>query len=78
MDALWSYRNNTDAKNTDTFVINGDKKLNLVFQGIDFLTLLNLVSYVYSDKLVDVWHFTRYTQTSAFRYRQIRVELMKL
>jgi inhibitor of Bruton tyrosine kinase len=77
-DALWAYRNNGDASNTDTFIITGDKKLKIVFHGIDFLTILNLVLYVYTDRVVDVWHFTRYAPTSAFRYRQIRVELMRL
>jgi hypothetical protein len=53
-------------------------KLKLQFQGLDFLTVFNFALYLYSDDVVDVWHFTRHAPKSAFRFRQIRAELMKL
>ncbi|TVY68874.1 BTB/POZ domain-containing protein [Lachnellula suecica] len=49
----------------------------LDFQGLDFITLINLVVYLYTDTVIDVWHFTRHAPKMAFRYRQVRVELMK-
>ena len=50
----------------------------ILFQGIDFITLMNLVLYVYTDTVVDVWQFTRRAPDQAYRYRQIRSELMKV
>ena len=50
----------------------------VLFLGLDFITILNLVLYVYTDSVVDVWHHTKHAPESAFRFRQIRTELMKL
>lgn len=50
----------------------------ILLHGMDFITLLNFVLYVYQDTVVDVWHFTRHAPNSAYRFRQIRTELMKL
>lgn len=49
----------------------------ILFQGLDTITVFNLVLYLYTDSVVDVWHHTRRAPSSAFRYRQIRTELMK-
>ena len=50
----------------------------ILFQGVDFITILNLVLYTYTDSVVDVWHHTRQAPALAFRYRQVRSELMKI
>ncbi|KAL9130076.1 MAG: hypothetical protein Q9217_001635 [Psora testacea] len=50
----------------------------VVFQGVDFITILNLILYIYTDSVVDVWQHTRRAPEMAFRYRQIRSELMKV
>ena len=50
----------------------------ILFQGLDFITILNLVLYLYTDTVVDVWHHVRHAPSSAFRYRQVRTELMKV
>ncbi|KAI6711493.1 hypothetical protein JHW43_005977 [Diplocarpon mali] len=55
-----------------------DNKSQIIFQGIDFITLINLAAYLYTDTVIDVWHFTRHSPKMAFRYRQVRVELMKI
>ncbi|KAK2627177.1 hypothetical protein QTJ16_003143 [Diplocarpon rosae] len=55
-----------------------DKKSQIIFQGIDFITLINVAAYLYTDTVIDVWHFTRHSPKMAFRYRQVRVELMKI
>ena len=48
------------------------------FQGLDFLTVMNLVLYIYTDSVIDVWHHTRHQPKSASRYRQVRTELMRV
>ena len=52
-------------------------RIRLVFQGLDIITLVNLACYIYTDKVIEVWSFTKQNQSMAFRYRQVRVELMK-
>ncbi|KAH7346403.1 putative BTB/POZ domain-containing protein 1 [Rhexocercosporidium sp. MPI-PUGE-AT-0058] len=54
------------------------KRPEIVFQGIDFITLINLAVYLYTDTVIDVWHFTRHCPKMAFRYRQVRAEVMKI
>ena len=54
----------------------GDVFIN--FTGIDFLSLANFVLYLYTDNIVDYWHYTKRAPKLAFRYRQIRVEVMKI
>ena len=60
-----------------TIEYDGEGKALILFQGLDFITVFNLVLYLYTDSVVDVWHHTRHAQSSAFRYRQVRSELMK-
>ena len=51
-------------------------KTRLVFRGLDFLTITNLVLYLGQDVVVDVWHFNKAFPQNAYRYRQVRLELM--
>ena len=60
-----------------TIEYDSEGKALILFQALDFITVLNIVLYLYTDSVVDVWHHTRHAQSSAFRYRQIRTELMK-
>ena len=55
-----------------------DGQIHIRFQGADFLTLANLVLYIYTDEIIDVWHFTSKALQSAARYRSVRTELMKI
>lgn len=55
-----------------------NRKANVKFLGIDFITLLNIVVYLYDDTVVDVWQFTKHSPRDAFRYRSCRTELMKV
>ncbi|SPN99016.1 related to myosin-like protein [Cephalotrichum gorgonifer] len=50
----------------------------LTFDGLDIFSLLNLVLYAYKDEVVPVWNYLREVPHLSFRYRQVRVELMKL
>ncbi|KAI0407237.1 hypothetical protein F4802DRAFT_46495 [Xylaria palmicola] len=45
---------------------------------IDIIALLNLVVYMYRDCVVPAWNFTRQSSPLAYRYRQIRIDVMKL
>ena len=47
------------------------------FAAIDLITLLNVVVYAYVDRVVPAWNFTRQSPPLAYRYRQIRTELMR-
>ncbi|KAH8601391.1 hypothetical protein B0O99DRAFT_502175 [Bisporella sp. PMI_857] len=51
--------------------------IRLTFQGLDLLTVFNLVLYLYTDTVVDFWHYTQQHPAMAFRYRQGRIELMR-
>ena len=53
-------------------------KMLVSFHEVDYITVLNLVLYIYTDVVVDVWRHTRSSPRLASRYRQIRLELMKL
>ncbi|KAL1303399.1 hypothetical protein AAFC00_006791 [Neodothiora populina] len=53
-------------------------RLVLLVQGIDNLSLVDFLLFCYTDNVVDFWHYTRRSPELAFRYRQIRLELIKL
>jgi alpha-tubulin suppressor-like RCC1 family protein len=57
--------------------VSSESPVRLMFHGLDFISIVNLAVYLYTDTIVDVWHFTRQCPKMAFRYRQVRVELMK-
>jgi alpha-tubulin suppressor-like RCC1 family protein len=57
---------------------NKEGKLTINFQGVDTLTIFNLVLYLYADKLASVWSSRSKNTRMAFRYRQTRTELLKL
>ncbi|KAI0113023.1 hypothetical protein F4814DRAFT_420344 [Daldinia grandis] len=46
--------------------------------GVDIITLMNLIVYLYRDRVIPAWNFTRQSKPLAYRYRQIRTELMRL
>lgn len=52
-------------------------RLKVSFQGVDFLTLVELGLYMHTDAFVGFWLHTRRAQNMAFRYRAVRTELMK-
>jgi inhibitor of Bruton tyrosine kinase len=47
------------------------------FSGLDLITLLNFVVYSYVDRVIPAWNVGRQSSALAYRYRQIRAELMK-
>jgi inhibitor of Bruton tyrosine kinase len=54
-----------------------DSNIVIEFTAIDLITLLNMVVYAYVDRVVPAWNFTRQSPPLAYRYRQIRTELMR-
>jgi len=50
----------------------------LVLPGVDFLTLVELVYYLYTDSFIGFWQQPQKHGSNGFRYRQVRTELMKL
>lgn len=55
-----------------------DGQCQIQFQGIDFWAILNLAFFLYTDSVLDVWHYTRTSPESASRYRQVRTEVMRI
>jgi alpha-tubulin suppressor-like RCC1 family protein len=55
-----------------------DGMTTVVFHGLDFLTVFNMIVYAYTDSVVDFWNMTRTYPQMAFRYRTVRAELMKV
>ncbi|KFY13732.1 hypothetical protein V492_03065 [Pseudogymnoascus sp. VKM F-4246] len=55
-----------------------DGMINFEFQSLDFITIFNLALYLYTDKVLDVWHFCRNVPARGNRYRQVRTELMRV
>jgi alpha-tubulin suppressor-like RCC1 family protein len=55
-----------------------DGNIVVTCNGLDIVSILNIVLYMYDDQVIPAWNFTREAPTMAFRYRQVRTELMKL
>ncbi|KAI0425978.1 hypothetical protein F5Y09DRAFT_79317 [Xylaria sp. FL1042] len=45
---------------------------------IDIIAVLNVIVYMYCDRVIPAWNFTRQASPLAYRYRQIRTDVMKL
>ena len=78
--ALAEFQNTYYFSLADVFCIEygPDGQIQIQFQGADFLTITNLIFYMYTENIVDVWHHTSKAPRSAARYRQVRTELMKI
>ncbi|KAE8556144.1 hypothetical protein EYB25_000844 [Talaromyces marneffei] len=61
-----------------TLAFSKDGNRELVFQGMDFLSILNLVVFLYTDDVLDVWRDIRHDSVNAYRYRQVRTEVMRI
>lgn len=55
-----------------------DGQMVITFSGIDIISLLNLVLYMYEDRIIPAWNYTRQEPSLAYRYRQIRADVTKL
>lgn len=55
-----------------------DGKAKLTFAGLDIISLLNLILYIYEDRVIPAWNFARQDPSLAYRYRQVRTDVTKL
>ncbi|KAK1675725.1 BTB/POZ domain-containing protein [Colletotrichum godetiae] len=55
-----------------------DGRTIITLDSVDLLSLVNLAVYLYDDTVVPAWNHTRQAPALAHRYRQVRLELMKL
>ncbi|KAK2740518.1 hypothetical protein FQN55_008861 [Onygenales sp. PD_40] len=64
----------------DTFAIEYDKngQISLRFSDVDFLSIFNLVLYLYTDQVYDVWIRVRHSTKHAAQYRRVRTEVHKI
>lgn len=79
-DALLDFRSReADHVISDLLSIENDgARVLVLFQGLDFLTIFNLILYLYTDSVVDFWNVSRYYPSMAHRYREVRTELMRV
>lgn len=55
-----------------------DGHMQTQLHGVDFLTVLNLALFFYTDNVLDVWHKVKTSPQNATRYRQVRTEVMRV
>lgn len=78
--ALQNFRDSYYASVPDVFDIEYGKDgiTQIRFLSADFLTVMNVVFFLYTDSILDVWHQARSSPENAVRYRQVRLEIMKI
>lgn len=52
-------------------------EISLIFEKMNFITLFNLIVYIYSDILVDLWIFMHKSRFTSQRFQQVRAELIE-
>ncbi|KAJ5164198.1 uncharacterized protein N7500_006028 [Penicillium coprophilum] len=50
----------------------------ICLQGVDFLTVMNVVFFLYTDGTLDVWRLARSSSANSARFRQVRTEVMRV
>ncbi|KAJ5759251.1 hypothetical protein N7520_006407 [Penicillium odoratum] len=55
-----------------------DGHMQIQLHGVDFLSVLNLAFFLYTDNVLDVWHKAKVSPEAAIRYRQVRSEVMRI
>ncbi|KAL3436265.1 hypothetical protein BDV09DRAFT_52673 [Aspergillus tetrazonus] len=78
--ALHDYRHQHSASVPEILTIEKDNNgdCQILLQGMDVLSVLNLTFYLYTDALLDVWQHARSSLENASRYRQVRTEVMRI
>jgi alpha-tubulin suppressor-like RCC1 family protein len=78
--ALEEFRGSYYSSLADVFDIEygPDGHPRICLKGVDFLTVMNVVFYFYTDKFLDVWHLAKSSSANSARYRQVRNELMRV
>ena len=55
-----------------------DGRSQIRFHDIDFLTVLNVSFFLYTDSVLDFWHQNKISPGNASRFRQVRTEVMRV
>lgn len=55
-----------------------DGRPQICLQGVDFLTVMNVVFFLYTDGILDVWRLARSSPANSARFRQVRTEVMQV
>lgn len=78
-EAFSEYRRRGTVSHSDIFLLEkANGKLVLTLPGVDILTVLNIVVYAYEDLIIPAWKYTREAPSDAYRFRQVRAELMRV
>ena len=77
-DALDEFRQMGISPDPDSFILEVvEQKTVLTLVDADVFTMLNIVVFLYQDTMIPVWKYTRESPSQAYRFRQVRTELMK-
>ncbi|EGC49417.1 BTB domain and ankyrin repeat protein [Histoplasma capsulatum var. duboisii H88] len=78
--ALSEFRKSYYHSVPDTFDVEYDKngQVSIKFHDVDFLSIFNLVLYMYADKVYDMWTLVRHSTKHAAQYKRVRIEVLKL
>lgn len=78
--ALHQFRESYYSSVTDVLDIEygKDGQTQIRLKGVDFITVMNLVFFLYTDGILDVWHLAKTSPANAARYRQVRTEVMRI
>lgn len=78
--SLTTFRDDGETEIPEVVKIERDAhgRASFTFYGLDIVSLFNLVLYAYKDEVIPAWNYLREVPHMSYRYRQVRVELMKL
>ncbi|KAJ5513506.1 hypothetical protein N7463_003058 [Penicillium fimorum] len=78
--ALAEFRQSYYSSVPDVFEIEygKDGHPQICLQGVDFLTVMNVVFFLYTDGILDVWRLARSSPANSARFRQVRTEVMRV
>ncbi|KAJ5634535.1 hypothetical protein N7528_002377 [Penicillium herquei] len=57
---------------------NKEGHIQIKLHGLDFLTVMNIAFFLYTDNILDFWHKGKTSPKNASRYRQVRTEVMRI
>ncbi|CAI7583885.1 unnamed protein product [Penicillium bialowiezense] len=50
----------------------------ICIQGVDFMTVMNVAFFLYTDSVLDCWQLAKRTSVHSTRFRQVRTEVMRV
>lgn len=78
-DALVEFRQRGTFDSSDSFTVESvESHVFLTILNVDVFTLLNVATCSYEDVIIPVWKYARDDANLAFRFRQVRTEVMKI